>query len=461
MKNENAEMRNHQLKRTISIAAAAVLLLVFSGCGGGPSPSLTVTGDCEGFSATVNIPLDKAVAQSQPRAKVFDVFLVGNDGLIAQLSGNELSGCDLVYSKENAWEIKSELHPPSARVKNLARVVIASVSEDPQAVRLMNGAEAQTITAGQLMLHKSLRILKEEGTSQKNGRSVTVYTTQYGVPLTEFFSEENISFAVSGFDGQSAAFGEPESCLLICNENQIDLLLPDIRRKIENIAGVMTNPASFHIAATGNGIPYDLEQAGRVLVFNLDGLGYEMLRRAGSEYAPHLNSLKQLQAMAAYPPISPVSLASMLTGETPDVHGIHSRSDREMACEDIFEKAKAMGKTCAYIEGSQALLNTSLAPVLSLNDKEVYENTCKALEANPDLLFVHFHEIDETAHEYGPYAEQTMQKIKEIDGFVQALCESFDGRVIITADHGLHETEGGGDHGQFLPEDMIVPYIVV
>ena len=48
-----------------------------------------------------------------------------------------------------------------------------------------------------------------------------------------------------------------------------------------------------------------------------------------------------------------------------------------------------------------------------------------------------------------------------IDDYVHVLAEGFDGRMIITADHGLHETpEGGGEHGVFSKEDMIVPYIV-
>jgi hypothetical protein len=55
---------------------------------------------------------------------------------------------------------------------------------------------------------------------------------------------------------------------------------------------------------------------------------------------------------------------------------------------------------------------------------------------------------------------------------VKALAESWlstlapreSGRVIITADHGLHETghpDRLGDHGIFCGEDMLVPYILI
>ena len=365
MRIENAE------RRMISIAIIAAMLFAFAGCGATPLPALTITGDCEEYSVTANMLLEEAIALARPRAEKFDVLLMGSDGLIAQISGDEMDGCALVYSSENAWELKSELHPPSARAKNLALVAVVNVSEDTEAF---------------------LRLLKKEGASAKNGRGVTVYTTR----MITAVSDDALRF---------------------------------------------------------------LEQGERVMVIELDGLGWEMLRNAD---APYLKSLQPKEALVCYPPISPVGLASMLTGATPDVHGIHDRENREMACEDLFTKAAAMGKTCAYIEGSHALLNTSVKPVLSLNDEEVCANAREAMVANPDLelVFAHFHGIDEKAHDYGPYDEQTMVKISEIDFYVRVLVEGYDGRVIITADHGLHETEDGGDHGIFSAEDMIVPYII-
>jgi len=388
-------MRNAERGNISAVVLIALLLISFMGCGK-PPQALAITGDCQGYTITANTALEDAIALANPHAEEFGVFLVGSDGLIARVPGDELSGCQVIFSRENAWEIKSELHPPSARVKGLARIAVVSASREQ---------------SGQLLLHDALYLLKEEGTSRKNNRGVTVYTTRLRVPLA---------------DGQIDIAGD----------------LPDLIIT-ETYADAMRS----------------LKQGERVMILNLDGLGWEMLTRAD---APYLQSLQPERALACYPPISQVSLASMLTGEPPHKHGVHDRKTREMAREDIFAKAQAMGKSCAYIEGSQALLKTSVAPVLSLSDEEAFASARKALESNPDLLFVHFHEIDETAHAHGPYAERTMQKIREIDGYAKSLCEGFEGRIIITADHGLHETkEGGGDHGQFVLEDMIVPYIII
>jgi len=388
MRNKNAECRNI----FSGILIAAMLLLGLSGC---LRPVLLITGECEGYFASSGMSLAQAVARAKPRAEAFDVLLMGSDGMAARISGDELDGCTLVYSRENLWEIKSELHPRSVRVKLLDRIAIVG---------------AQDARDGQLLLDDVLYLLKEEGASQKNGRGVTVYTTRLRVPVA---------------DGPVERIDE----------------LPEL---------MITQAYTDAMEALG--------RDERVMIVELDGLGWEMLARAD---APYLKSLGPRRALAAWPPISPTGLASMLTGATADGHGVHDRGIRGMAREDIFAKAQAMGKACAYIEGSHALLKTSVTPVLSLSDDEVYENARKALAGEPDLLFVHFHGIDETAHDHGPYAQETLQKINELDRYVQALCESFEGLVIITADHGQHETESGeGAHGAYRAEDMVVPYMI-
>ena len=97
---------------------------------------------------------------------------------------------------------------------------------------------------------------------------------------------------------------------------------------------------------------------------------------------------------------------------------------------------------------------------LNGTDDEVYANALQAMGDNPDLLFVHFHGIDDIAADFGPYAPETLAKIAYIDGLVKDLASRWHGVIIITADHGLHETPDGGAHGIFCAEDMLVPYII-
>ncbi|MCL2495492.1 MAG: alkaline phosphatase family protein [Oscillospiraceae bacterium] len=446
------------MKRVVSLLLAAALLLSLTACKGAVS-AFSPEGDLEGYTFAafrageafdLALYFDKYI---ETRAQAFDLLLIAADGFAARIAGDDLTGCTLVFNRAHEWEFRSELHPPSANVRNLAAMVVVSTSDDPRAVHFIQGDKVRGITAGQLRLLDTQCALREEGTSRSNGRSVTVYTTQRRVPLADILPEGG-SFCAMGFSGETMFFRGPEDSILVCERGALDLHLAD-GRILRDIAGVMADPPGFLITETYHDALRALEQGRRVMIIELDGMGFDML-----PYAPHLASLSPRRALACYPPISPVGLAAMLTGETPDVHGIQGRENRALSCEDLFAAAEQLGKTCAYIEGGHTLINTSMRPDLALDDANAFTLAKDALESAPDLLFVHFHGIDEAAHAFGPHAGDTRQVVAELDGCVRSLLEGFDGRVIITADHGLHKTEGGGNHGEFLPEDMVVPYVV-
>ena len=131
----------------------------------------------------------------------------------------------------------------------------------------------------------------------------------------------------------------------------------------------------------------------------------------------------------------------------------------------MLEHATLRGKHVAHIEGDPKKLNSPLEPMLSVNeglqDGKVFIKTHSENADNKQLVFTHFHSIDDDATTYGPYAQETLDQILQVDQMVQNLVESFDGTIIITADHGLHETQSGGTHGRICGEDMLVPYIII
>jgi len=444
------------MKQVISFMIAATLLFSLTACGGSFERVLHLEGDAEAYTFTTRRyeqPMDLAqhfAEHIETRAEEFDLLLVGSDGLISRVSGGDLTGCTLVFSREFNWEFRSELHPPPANIKNLASIVVVSTSDDPRTMRFINGDEVQVITAGQLRLRDYQRVLQEEGTGNNNDRSVTVYTTQRRVPLANILEDD--SFAAMGFTGETMSFRG--DAYLVSDRNAVNLHLPD-GRILRDLAGVMADAPGFLITETYHDALRFLEQGERVMVFNLDGFGWDML-----QYAPYISSLEPRRALACYPPISPVGLAAMITGVTPDKNGIQSRNQREPIVEDLFAAADQLGKTGVNIGGGASVIKTSLRPKLALSDADAFMLVKQALADQPDLLFIHFHGIDDTAHAHGPHAEETNQYIAEIDGYVRNLVEGFDGRVIIVADHGLRETEDGGNHGLFLPEDMVVPYVV-
>jgi len=210
----------------------------------------------------------------------------------------------------------------------------------------------------------------------------------------------------------------------------------------------------------------------RVLVILLDGWGFEMFRHF-EDKQPFLSGLSPQPALSVYPPLTPVALASIVTGVQPDIHGIHSRSDRRMneGVVDIFAAAYNLGHTVAYVQGFSNIIETSLMPVLSPDtdglygtDNEVFENAKRNIDV--DFLFVHFHGIDDEAHTYGPYADEVGARMALIDEYVRYLVENWgDGKIIITADHGLRRVYDDpnrlANHYGISREEMIVPYVII
>jgi 2,3-bisphosphoglycerate-independent phosphoglycerate mutase len=77
------------------------------------------------------------------------------------------------------------------------------------------------------------------------------------------------------------------------------------------------------------------------------------------------------------------------------------------------------------------------------------------------MMFVHFHGLDDRGHDYGDMDQKTLEYIKTIDDYINELANHWDGKIIITADHGMHSTSESGSHGEFRFEDLIVPYVII
>jgi 2,3-bisphosphoglycerate-independent phosphoglycerate mutase len=156
----------------------------------------------------------------------------------------------------------------------------------------------------------------------------------------------------------------------------------------------------------------------------------------------------------------------MVTGRPPSDNGIYQRGMSEILVPDVFERMNQLGKTSVYIEGNVNLINTSLKAKLNadrdddgLTDNEVFASALDAVASDADFVFVHFHGVDDSGHDSGDISSPTMDKINEIDGYIKTLTENFEGRLIISADHGMHAAADGGSHGEFRFEDIIIPYI--
>ena len=217
--------------------------------------------------------------------------------------------------------------------------------------------------------------------------------------------------------------------------------------------------------------------AERVALIFLDGFGYVRYTEALADgLIPNLAGLgRPLVAVTTYPPITAVSTASLLTAATPDVHGVDQRGIRTTDRETLFDIAASAGLETVAVEGERLAFNLrgadlQLSADLDSNgstDDNVLSNALGVLaDGAPDLLYVHFHGIDDAGHSYGPGAPEECVAIREEDAAVGRILELLPKGtlVVIFADHGMHEVdeEGrAGNHGHLVERDMFIPIFLV
>ena len=120
------------------------------------------------------------------------------------------------------------------------------------------------------------------------------------------------------------------------------------------------------------------------------------------------------------------------------------------------------------LEADIKILNTEIEPVLHLDenkngniDDEIFNSAMEASISDYDLIFIHFHGIDDRGHSFGPNSEETLNYINKIDSYIKNISAVWGNKIILTADHGMPEEGGGRSHGKFIKEDMNVPYFKV
>ena len=250
-----------------------------------------------------------------------------------------------------------------------------------------------------------------------------------------------------------------------------------VEASITDIAPTVAAVLGLPAPAQATGRTLDAPVAGRVLLLFLDGFGYLRYSEAlGGGLIPNLAALPApLLGLTEYPPSTRVGTAALLTGASSRVNGVDGRSTRSTEAETLFDVADAAGLEVVSVEGEALAFNLRGTEILLSGDRDgnggtddnVLANALAVLEDGmPDLLFVHFHGIDDAGHTYGIYTPEEEAKIQEVDAMVGRLLEATpeDTLIVIFADHGMHQVEEGerlGNHGNLIERDMFIPIWLV
>jgi predicted AlkP superfamily pyrophosphatase or phosphodiesterase len=214
-----------------------------------------------------------------------------------------------------------------------------------------------------------------------------------------------------------------------------------------------------------------------VVIVSVDGMRPDALDQANTPI------MDELRASGAYCPNAQTvhisytlpSHASMLTGMTPDKHGLnfpHPYIDWPgLNGSTLFSVAHDAGLETAMVVGKKKfeylVLPNSVDELVcaDLHDAEIKEEAIKIIQAGiPDVLFIHFPDTDRVGHAYGWMSTNQLYAITFVDGLIgEILAALEDGGyrdntlLIITADHGGHYF----GHGDDSPWDRTIPWLSV
>ena len=221
--------------------------------------------------------------------------------------------------------------------------------------------------------------------------------------------------------------------------------------------------------------PISAPRASRVLILSIDGLRPDAILSAPM---PNLLNIMQdsaayaLNAQTVYPSVTLISHSSMLGGVCPSKHGVTWNDYLPLLGyakgTDIFDLAHAAGLQTVMYVGKEKLRQvtepSSTDIFVYVNDRDliVADRLIADFPQDFDLLFVHFPLVDGMGHEYGWMSWQQLSVAKRADEALGNILAKLDARglrddtlVIVTADHGGHDTT----HGTKRAEDMTIPWI--
>ena len=238
--------------------------------------------------------------------------------------------------------------------------------------------------------------------------------------------------------------------------------LPDLAPTVAALLGL---PAP----ASGSGAPLpevlaELPSATRVAVFAPDALGrYPFgLWRQEMPFLSGLHDRVSLTLRSIMPSITPVNFAAMVTGAELSVHGIQRFTD-DFRCETLFDLVRAHGGVSAGV-GQKGYTGSELLgrnADLWGNDEVMEIALGYAHRQQPQFLIVQLGSTDDVFHKHGPSSPEVVPVLREMDGRLQRMVgelRELGYAVLVTADHGQHDSEGGGGtHGSAPDEDTLVP----
>ena len=209
--------------------------------------------------------------------------------------------------------------------------------------------------------------------------------------------------------------------------------------------------------------------ATRCLVVAPDAVADHLREPCASAFAAFAEGAVEVPVRAVMPPKTPVCYASIFTGAPPEVHGIRKYEKPVLQCDTLFDVLAREGKRVAIVAVEGASMDRIFRdrPIDYFSEKydpHVTGRTIQLLNAGAhDVIVAYLQGYDDTMHKLGPVCAASLAAVALRVEYFRTMRDALDrawagcDRVLATLpDHGAHATDNGGDHGEDIPQDMLV-----
>ncbi|MCF6377604.1 alkaline phosphatase family protein [Nocardioides KLBMP 9356] len=243
-----------------------------------------------------------------------------------------------------------------------------------------------------------------------------------------------------------------------------------------SLADVLPSVArALGVPLDGHPVGLELPSAPSYVVFLVDGLGAELLRRHGHA-APYLSSLLDggSTGTAGVPSTTATSLTSLGTGLAPGAHGLVGFTARIPGTDRLLNHL-SWDKNVDALEWQPhetafGRLSRAGAHVTSVNKREFHGSgltlasqrgaayvgadrvgeriaaTVSASAHHPSLTYVYDSDLDWTGHKFGVASTQWLQQLAMVDAEAEQMREALppSTRLLVVADHGMVDSPREG-----------------
>jgi predicted AlkP superfamily pyrophosphatase or phosphodiesterase len=268
-------------------------------------------------------------------------------------------------------------------------------------------------------------------------------------------------------------------CLISCGQNA-SITTPIVDSVPTATASLIPSTLSPTETLTPAITPTPLPTVKRVLIISFDGLRPDAIQAAEMTNLMSLmqNGAYTLNAQTIVPSLTLPAHTSMLVGTCPAKHIVRWNQyvpENGFALgTDIFDLAKAAGLRTVFVTGKEKLRHVTepastdffgfVDTTDKIDDKISLETMAiEEIRKGFDLMFLHFPDGDLAGHADGWMSQQQIFAYKRDDEALGLIIEVMKSRnlfddtlIIITSDHGGHDTT----HGTDLPEDLIIPWVI-